>query len=103
MSAEQLLDLFHMKPTVADYPHAKPLVLGKGDIRFDRVSFAYDERKSTLKSVSFVVPAGKTLALVGETGSGKSTILKLLERFYDIESGSISIDGQDIRDVTLQR
>jgi len=103
MDAERLLELFHTKPTITDIPTAKPLKLGKGLVKFDRVSFAYDERKPTLKNVSFVVPPGKTVALVGETGGGKSTILKLIDRFYDVKSGSISIDGQDIREVTLDR
>lgn len=103
MAAEQLLELLRMKPTITDSPQAKPLALSKGEIKFEDASFAYDERKPTLRNVSFVVPAGKTMALVGETGGGKSTILKLIERFYDVKSGSISIDGQDIRDVSLQR
>jgi ABC-type transport system involved in Fe-S cluster assembly fused permease/ATPase subunit len=103
MDAERLLELFQTKPTIADAPNAKPLKLGTGLVKFDQVSFAYDERKPTLKEVSFVVPAGKTVALVGETGGGKSTILKLIDRFYDVNSGSISIDSQDIRDVCLER
>jgi ABC-type transport system involved in Fe-S cluster assembly fused permease/ATPase subunit len=103
MDAERLLELFQTKPTITDMPNAKPLKLGKGLVKFDNVSFAYDERKPTLKNVSFVVPPGKTVALVGETGGGKSTILKLIDRFYDVKSGSISIDAQDIRDVCLER
>ena len=103
MDAERLLELFKMKPTVTDNPEAKPLILRKGEIIFDHVSFAYDARKPTLKNMSLVVPAGKTVALVGPTGSGKSTMLKLLDRFYDVKTGSISIDGQNIRDVTLER
>jgi ABC-type transport system involved in Fe-S cluster assembly fused permease/ATPase subunit len=103
MDAERLLELFQTKPTITDLPNAKTLNLSKGLVKFDRVSFAYDERKPTLKNVSFVVPAGKTIALVGETGGGKSTILKLIDRFYDVKSGCISIDNQDIRDVTLTR
>jgi len=97
----RLLELFQTKPTIVDAPGAKPLKLGDGVVRFDNVSFAYDERKPTLTDVSFVVPSGKTVALVGETGGGKSTILKLIDRFYEVTSGSISIDGQDIRQVTL--
>jgi ABC-type multidrug transport system fused ATPase/permease subunit len=103
MDAERLLELFRMKPTITNNPEAKPLVLRRGEIKFDHVSFAYDVRKPTLKNVTLLVPAGKTVALVGPTGSGKSTMLKLLDRFYDVKSGSISIDGQDIRDVTLER
>ena len=103
MDAERLLELFQTKPTIKDSADAKPLQLGKGLVKFDNVSFAYDERKPTLKGVSFIVPSGKTVALVGETGGGKSTILKLIDRFYDVKSGSISIDAQDIRDVCLER
>jgi ABC-type transport system involved in Fe-S cluster assembly fused permease/ATPase subunit len=103
MDAERLLELFQTKPTIVDAPNAKPLQLQKGSIRFEEVSFAYDERKPTLKEVSFTVPGGKTVALCGETGGGKSTILKLIDRFYDCTSGSISIDGQDLRDVQLSR
>ena len=103
MDAERLLELFQTKPSIKDAPNAKPLKLGKGTVKFDQVSFAYDDRKPTLKNVSFVVPSGKTIALVGETGGGKSTILKLIDRFYDVKGGSITIDGQDIRDVTLSR
>lgn len=103
MDAERLLELFQTKPTIVDSPHAKTLKFGKGEVKFDRVSFAYDERKPTLKDVTFTVPAGKTVAIVGETGGGKTTILKLIHRFYDVKSGRILIDGQDLRDVTLTR
>lgn len=103
MDAERLLELFQTKPTIVDLPDAKPLKLGKGVVKFDSVSFAYDERKPTLTNVSFMVPSGKTVALVGETGGGKSTILKLIDRFYEVKSGCISIDDQDIRHVTLDR
>ncbi|RDL42197.1 p-loop containing nucleoside triphosphate hydrolase [Venustampulla echinocandica] len=101
MDAERLLELFLTKPTIIESPNAKPLKFSKGLVKFDGVSFAYDDRKPTLKDVTFSVPSGKTVALVGETGGGKSTILKLIERFYDVKAGTISIDGQDIRDVTL--
>lgn len=101
MDAERLLELFQTKPTITDSPTAKPLKLNQGEVTFTDVSFAYDARKPTLKNVTFTVPAGKTVALVGETGGGKSTILKLIDRFYDVKGGSISIDGQDIRDVTM--
>lgn len=103
MDAERMLELFQTKTTIVDKPTAVPLRLGKGEIRFDNVNYAYDPRKPTLKDVNFVIPGGSTVALVGETGGGKSTILKLIDRFYDIDSGSISIDGQDVRDITLKR
>lgn len=102
-SAERLLDLFQTKVTVNDPVHGKPLKFSKGEVEFDSVDFHYDPRKSTLRDVSFRVPAGTTVAFVGETGSGKSTILKLINRFYDVTGGSIRIDGQDVRDVTLSR
>ncbi|KAH8592410.1 hypothetical protein B0O99DRAFT_689564 [Bisporella sp. PMI_857] len=102
MDAERLLELFQTKPTVTDAPNATELKLKEGHVAFKNVSFAYDERKPTLKDVSFAIPAGKTVALVGETGGGKSTILKLIDRFYDVKTGRITIDGQDIRNITLE-
>ena len=71
-----------------------------GEIRFDNVVFAYDPERTVLKGISFTVPAGKTVAVVGPSGAGKSTICRILYRFYDIQAGSVTIDGQDIRDVT---
>lgn len=103
MDAERLLELFQTKPSVKDMPNAKPIKFSKGMVEFDHVSFSYDARKPTLKNVSFVVPSGKTVAVVGETGGGKSTLLKLIDRFYDVKAGSIRVDGQDIRHVTLSR
>src|ERR1700761_4310969 len=83
-----------------DRPGAKPLVVTGGEIRFDDVVFAYDPERIVLKGISFTVPAGKTVAVVGPSGAGKSTISRILYRFYDIKSGQVTIDGQDIRDVT---
>ncbi len=74
----------------------------KGIVEFDKVHFAYDDENDVLKDVSFTIPSGQTLAIVGSTGSGKSTIINLLNRFYDIGQGSIRIDGQDIRDYELE-
>lgn len=73
----------------------------KGIVEFDKVHFAYDDENDVLKGVSFKIPSGDTLAIVGSTGSGKSTIINLLNRFYDIRSGSIRVDGQDIRNYEL--
>ena len=103
MDAEKLLKMFRTKSTITDSPNARPLTIEKGEVTFDKVSFAYDERKVNLKEVDFIISGGSTVAIVGETGGGKSTILKLLDRFYDPTSGSIQIDGQDIRDVTIKR
>jgi ATP-binding cassette subfamily B protein len=97
---EMMFTLLRRPQEVVDKPDAAPLAVGKGEIRFDNVVFAYDPDRIILKGVSFSVPAGKTVAVVGPTGAGKSTISRILYRFYDIRSGSVTIDGQDIRDVT---
>ncbi|KAI5275238.1 hypothetical protein E4T47_01795 [Aureobasidium subglaciale] len=101
IDSERLLELLRTQPSVTERSGAEPLHFKQGRIEFDNVRFAYDVRKTSLDDVSFVAEAGKTIALVGETGGGKSTILKLLFRYYDVSSGSIKIDGQDIRNVTL--
>jgi ABC-type transport system involved in Fe-S cluster assembly fused permease/ATPase subunit len=103
MDAERMLELFKIKPEITDNENAKPLKLTKGEIRFKDVTFAYNNRKPALSGINLKIDGGTTVAIVGETGSGKSTTLKLLQRFYDVTSGSIQIDGQDIRDVTVKR
>lgn len=102
LDAEKLLQLFQTKPTVVDKPNAIELTGVKGEIVFDKVGFAYDPRKPVIEDLSFRVAPGSTVALVGETGGGKTTCLKLLFRFYDVSSGAIRIDGHDIRDVTIK-
>lgn len=101
VDAERLLQLFRKDPLIKDKPQACNLELRKGDVELDGVSFAYDDRKPILKDISLKAKGGSTIAFVGQTGGGKSTILKLLFRFYDVAKGSIKIDGIDIRDVTL--
>lgn len=101
IDAERLLQLLKTKSKVIDRDGATELKLAGARVEFTDVSFAYDERKPTIKEISFVANPGETVALVGETGSGKSTTLKLLFRFYDVTGGAITIDGQDVRDVTL--
>ena len=96
--ARQLLST---KPTIEDAPNAQELKITKGRVEFKNVDFSYDTRKQTLKNISFVAEPGKMVAFVGETGAGKSTVLQLLLRFYDVNGGSIKIDGQDIRDVSM--
>ena len=93
---EKMFDLLDEVPEIQDAPDAKALNVTGGRIRFDNVTFAYDPRRTILKGVSFEVPEGKMVAIVGPTGSGKSTISRLLFRMYDISEGSITIDGQDI-------
>ena len=99
IDAEQLLDLFNTKVSIKD--GSDELRLDKGRVDFNRVQFTYDGDKKIINDVSFNAVAGKTIALIGETGGGKSTILKLLFRFYDPSEGNILIDGQNIRNVTL--
>jgi ABC-type transport system involved in Fe-S cluster assembly fused permease/ATPase subunit len=97
---EQMFELLEVQPEVVDRPAAAPLAIPQGSISFKDVHFSYDPARPILKGVSFDVPAGKTVAIVGPSGAGKSTISRLLYRFYDIQDGSITIDGQDVRDVT---
>jgi ATP-binding cassette subfamily B protein len=99
---EEMFKLLDQEPEVQDAPDAKPLAVTGPVIRFDNVSFHYDPDRPILKGVSFEVPAGRTVAIVGPTGAGKSTISRLLYRFYDVTGGSITIDGQDLRDVTQE-
>jgi len=97
---EQLFNLLAIKPEIADSPDAKELKAEHAEIVFDHVTFGYDVRRPILKDVSFTVPAGKTVAIVGPTGAGKSTISRLLFRFYDVTAGKIMINGHDLRDIT---
>lgn len=97
---EQMFDLLEVEAEVVDKPGAAALSIDKGAIAFKDVHFHYDPDRPILKGVSFEVPAGKTVAVVGPSGAGKSTISRLLYRFYDVQQGSITIDGQDVREVT---
>ncbi|CAI2173840.1 5309_t:CDS:10 [Funneliformis geosporum] len=94
---EKMLSLFKEQQSVQDLPGAKDLKVTEGSVIFENIGFSYDPRNSALKDISFEIPKGKTVALVGPSGGGKSTILRLLFRFYDVGSGRILIDGQDIR------
>jgi ABC-type transport system involved in Fe-S cluster assembly fused permease/ATPase subunit len=99
---ERMMEVLDQKPEVADRPGAKHLDVAGGAIRFDHVGFSYDPEREILKDVSFEVPAGKMVAIVGPSGAGKSTVSRLLLRFYDVTQGKITIDGQDLRDVTQE-
>lgn len=101
-STERIFEILDIQPDVKDDPHAYDLPPIKGEIGFENVSFSYEEEKPVLKDVSFTVKPGETIALVGETGAGKTTIISLLARFYDPQSGRILIDGHDIKNVTLK-
>ena len=96
---EAMFELTQIYPEVEDKPGAKPLEVGDGEIRFENVRFSYDARRIILDNVSFTVPPGQTVAIVGASGAGKSTVSRILFRFYDIESGTVRIDGQDISEV----
>ena len=97
---EEMLNLLHVEQEVSDQPGSKALIIGEGEVAFEDVSFGYDTRRGILKKVSFTVAPGKTLAIVGTSGAGKSTVSRLLFRFYDVDEGAVKIDRQDIRSVT---
>ncbi|MNU50553.1 putative ABC transporter ATP-binding protein [compost metagenome] len=101
-SSERIFEFIDEQPSVADKPDAKPIPTINGNIHFDHVVFEYEKGRAALKGINLQVQAGQSVALVGHTGSGKSTIINLVSRFYDITQGRITIDGHDIRDVTLQ-
>jgi subfamily B ATP-binding cassette protein MsbA len=93
--------LLDEEPRIRDRPHARPLRLAGGAVRFERVSFAYEDAAPAVHDVSFAVPPGRTTALVGPSGAGKTTILNLVPRFFEPTAGRVLVDDQDLRDVTL--
>ncbi|KAK2784629.1 Iron-sulfur clusters transporter atm1, mitochondrial [Emmonsiellopsis sp. PD_33] len=102
LDMETLFNLQRVNITVKEKPDAKPLQLTRGgEIKFENVTFGYHPDRTVLNNVSFTIPAGQKFAIVGPSGCGKSTILRLLFRFYDVQSGRILVDGQDIRDVSI--
>jgi ATP-binding cassette subfamily B protein len=104
ISGGRVFDVLDLEPAIRDRPGAQDLVLTHGVLRFEHVDFGYEppDGPLALRDVSFEVGPGETLGIVGPPGSGKSTIAHLVPRFYDVSSGRITIDGQDIRDVTLE-
>ena len=100
VNMEKMFGLLEVEAEIADKPGAPPLVVTGGEIVFDHVDFHYDKARPILHDVSFRVPPGDTVAIVGSSGAGKSTVSRILFRFYDVAAGSVRIDGQDIRDVT---
>ena len=103
LDMETLFNLQKVNVNIKEKPDAKPLVLKRGaEVRFENVTFGYHPERPILRNVSFTIPAGQKFAVVGPSGCGKSTILRLLFRFYDVQEGRILVDGQDVRDVTLE-
>ena len=101
-SLEEYFSVIDARSSVPESPKAKNLVITQGEVAFDHVSFAYPGGPNVLTDVSFSVPKGRSVALVGQTGAGKSTVMALLQRLWDPSSGRVMIDGQDLRDVTLE-
>ncbi|MCR4579724.1 MAG: ABC transporter ATP-binding protein/permease [Treponema sp.] len=99
--AERIFEIIDTQAQVTSKAAAKPMPPINGQVSFKRVTFGYDDKKTVLENVSFDVSAGETIALVGPTGAGKSTVVNLVSRFYDVNSGQLLIDGQDIREVQL--
>src|SRR6476659_10004348 len=96
---ERMFHLIEVNAEISDAPGAPPLATGGGEVRFEHVDFHYEPNRQILFDVSFVIPAGRTIAVVGPSGSGQSTLARLLYRFYDVSGGRITIDGQELRAV----
>lgn len=101
--AERVLDLLRIQPSITDSANAKSLDFRGGKVKFEGVSFAYKDGKNILEDITFDALEATTTAFVGESGGGKTTITKLMQRLYEVDSGNISIDDQDIRHVTGNR
>jgi ATP-binding cassette subfamily B protein len=97
---ERMMDVLGVAPEVADRPDARALRVAGGGIRFEDVRFSYEPERPILQGLTFEVPAGRMVAIVGPSGAGKSTVSRILLRFYDVAGGRVTIDGQDIREVT---
>lgn len=100
--AERIFEIMDIEPDIIDQSAAKTMPDIKGDVSFDSVTFSYDDRVDVLKNLSFDIKAGQTIALVGPTGAGKTTVVNLISRFYDIQEGKITIDGHDITEVNME-
>ncbi|MGM0422632.1 MAG: ABC transporter ATP-binding protein, partial [Pseudomonadota bacterium] len=101
-AADRIFNILDIEPHVKDEPDAKPLVTDNYTVSFENVSFSYPDGTEALEDVNISAPSGKTIALVGSSGSGKSTIINLIPRFYDVQAGAVKIGGTDIRDVSLK-
>lgn len=101
-ASQRVFTVLDLEPEIKDAPDATQLTVAGGNIRFSNVAFAYNTETTALRDIDLDIKAGETVALVGPSGSGKSTILNMIPRFYEIDKGDITIDGQDIRNVTLE-
>lgn len=101
-AGDRIIELMRVEPEISDKPGASALECRTGHVRFERVCFSYDESQEVLRDVSFEIEPGSTIALVGPSGAGKTTIANLIPRFYDVADGSVTIDGVDVRDATLE-
>ena len=100
-AAQRVFEVLDIEPAIRDRPGARPLAVAGGEIRFEAVRFGYAPGAVALDGIDLIVPAGSTVALVGPSGAGKSTMLNIIPRFYDVDGGSIAIDGQEVGSVTL--
>ncbi len=100
--AERIFEILDIEPDIKNRIDAHPMSCIKGDVSFKNVTFGYDDEQEVLKNVSFDVCSGQTIALVGSTGAGKTTIVNLISRFYEVTNGEVLIDGQNLNDVTLE-
>jgi ABC-type multidrug transport system fused ATPase/permease subunit len=102
VSAERVFEVLEIEPEIKDRPGAKPLANVEGNVVFEEVDFGYDPSRTVVHQVNFAARAGDVVALVGPTGAGKSTLASLLMRFYDPDSGRITLDGEDLRDLSVR-
>jgi subfamily B ATP-binding cassette protein MsbA len=100
-AAQRVFEVLDVEPAIRDLAGARPLSIARGEICFDNVRFGYIPGTAAIDGISLTIPAARTVALVGPSGAGKSTIINLIPRFFDVDHGAITIDGQDIRSVTL--
>ena len=101
-AAQRVFSVLDLRSNITEREDARPILNTRGKIRFEDVHFRYTDKSTALNGINLDIEAGKTVALVGPSGAGKSTILNLIPRFYDVESGKVTIDGQDVRDLTME-